>query len=291
MKNITLTPKTVILTMAVIAAMVAALAAPIGREFTVNAAGQSLGTTPEETDVISVVQRNSPAVVSIVASQELPVVQQQESNPLQDFCCDPFFRQYFSDECATVTPGAATPVPMSPQQGAAGSGFIVSANGIILTNKHVVDIDGASYTVILNDGRTFPAQILMKDPGQDIAIVKINANDLPTVSLGDSDSVVAGETAIAIRNALGQFSNTVSKGIVSGLARTITATGGTGGAEQLNKVIQTDAAINLGNSGGPLLNLAGQVIGMNTAIVQGAQNIGFAIPINVAKQDISSVTR
>lgn len=272
-------------------ALMVVLTAPAGRFVDLKASAQSVGVTPEETAVISVVQQASPAVVSIVATQQLPVIERQQNNPLQDFCSDPYFRRYFSDECSTVSPSPTASVPTAPQQVAAGTGFIISANGLILTNKHVVDIDGANYTVILNDGRKFPAQILMRDPGQDIAIVKINANDLPSLNLGNSDSIMIGETGIAIGNALGQFSNTVSKGIVSGLSRTIMATGGSGGAEQLTKVIQTDAAINLGNSGGPLLNLSGQVIGINTAIVQGAQNIGFAIPINAAKDDVSKVTR
>ena len=148
----------------------------------------------------------------------------------------------------------------------------------------------ASYTVITNDGKKYDAKVLARDPSQDFAVVKINATGLPTVTLGDSDGLDLGQTAIAIGNALGQFSNTVSVGVVSGLERTVTASDESGGGEEtIQGVIQTDAAINPGNSGGPLLNLQGQVIGINTAVASGAQSIGFAIPINRAKPDIASV--
>jgi S1-C subfamily serine protease len=244
----------------------------------------SASNDPEESIVISAVEKTSPAVVSVVVTAQVPTV--QRDNSLQTFCSDPFFRQYFADQCAAIQSQPRQTQRTAAQQVAAGTGFIVSSSGHIMTNKHVVNVTDASYTVIMNDGKTYPAQILLKDPNQDIAILKISASNLPTASLGDSNTIQVGQTAIAIGNALGQFSNTVSKGIVSGLARSVTADTGEG-SEQLDKVIQTDAAINPGNSGGPLLNSAGQVIGINTAIVQGAQNIGFAIPINAAKQALS----
>lgn len=256
-----------------------------------SSAGAKTATTPdsaslaEQSQIISVVNQASPAVVSIVATQELPVIQQ---NQFQDLCSDPFFQRYFPEDCQQ---SSQSPVPTAPQEVAAGTGFIVSSNGLIVTNRHVIDISGASYTVVTKDNKTYPASIVLKDPNQDIAILKINTTGLPTLSLGDSSTISVGQTAIAIGNALGQFSNTVSEGIVSGLARSITATENSGQSEQLQQVIQTDAAINLGNSGGPLLNLYGQVVGINTAIVQGAQNIGFAIPINNAKADISQVNK
>jgi serine protease Do len=144
--------------------------------------------------------------------------------------------------------------------------------------------------VLTNDGKTYRATVLARDPNQDLAVLKIDATGLPTVTLGDSSNLQLGQTAIAIGNALGQFSNTVSVGVVSGLARTVTAGApDTGAQETLHNVIQTDAAINPGNSGGPLLNLQGQVIGINSAVAENAQGIGFAIPINQAKQDITSV--
>ena len=169
-----------------------------------------------------------------------------------------------------------------------GTGFIVSPDGLIVTNKHVVLDEEAEYTVLTNDGQKYPVSVLARDPLQDIAILKMDANNLPTVKLGNSDALQIGQTAIAIGNALGEFRNTVSVGVISGLLRSVTATGGSF-KEQLEKVIQTDAAINKGNSGGPLLNLYGQVIGVNTAMAQQAENIGFAIPVNKVKKDISDI--
>ena len=151
----------------------------------------------------------------------------------------------------------------------------------------VLDQD-AEYTVLTNEGQKYPVSVLARDPLQDIAILKMDANNLPTVKLGNSDALQIGQTVIAIGNALGEFRNTVSVGVVSGLMRTITARG-TGFKEQLEEVIQTDAAINKGNSGGPLLNLYGQVIGVNTAMAQQAENIGFAIPVNKVKKDINDI--
>ena len=168
-----------------------------------------------------------------------------------------------------------------------GSGFIVTSDGLILTNKHVVYEVDAEYTVLMNDEREFPAKVLSRDPINDVAMLKIEAENLPVATLGNSDHIDLGQTAIAIGNALGLFSNTVSKGIISGLGRKISAALGTGGMiENLRHVIQTDVAINQGNSGGPLVNLDGEVIGINTAIIFGAQNIGFALPINWAKTDL-----
>jgi serine protease Do len=172
-----------------------------------------------------------------------------------------------------------------------GSGFIVSADGLIVTNKHVVLDENAEYTVILDDGRKFDAEVLARDEANDLAVVKINASDLPVAKIGESSSVRLGQTVIAIGNALGEFSNSVSIGVVSGLSRELTAEGAGGFSERIEGVIQTDAAINEGNSGGPLLNLKGEVIGINTAIASGAENIGFAIPIDAVKRSIESVKR
>ena len=181
-----------------------------------------------------------------------------------------------------------------------GTGFIVSEDGLILTNKHVVFDDDAEYTVFTNSGKKFSAKVLAKDPFQDLAIVKIDqennvnengelvVNKFPVLTLGDSDNIERGQTVIAIGNALAEFRNTVSSGLISGLGRRITASGGTY-VETLDDVIQTDTAINKGNSGGPLLNLRGEVIGINTAIANNAQSIGFSIPINYAKRDIEQI--
>lgn len=171
-----------------------------------------------------------------------------------------------------------------------GSGFIATPEGIILTNKHVVIDADAEYTVITSVDDRYTAKVLARDPLNDVAILKIEGDDLPVIKLGDSNSILLGQTVIALGNALGEFQNTVSAGIVSGLSRFITATSDDGGgAEHLRGLIQTDAAINPGNSGGPLINLRGEVIGINSAIVYGAENIGFAIPINRGKSDLADV--
>lgn len=160
---------------------------------------------------------------------------------------------------------------------------------MILTNKHVVLDEEADYTVLTNDGEKYPAKVLARDSFRDLAIIKIEGKDkFPTLKLGDSDKLQIGQTVIAIGNALGEFRNTVSVGVISGLARTVTAGGG-GISETMEDVIQTDAAINAGNSGGPLFNLKGEVIGINFAMAQAAENIGFAIPVNSVKKDIEQI--
>lgn len=173
-----------------------------------------------------------------------------------------------------------------------GTGFIISENGLILTNKHVVSDDSLEYSVITNDNKEYKVEKIYRDPSNDLAIVKINASGLKPLELGDSSTLQVGQFVIAIGNALGEFNNTVTTGVVSGLGRGIVAGDTLGGSvEQLENVIQTDAAINQGNSGGPLLNSGGQVIGINTAVSQNAQNIGFAIPVNVAKPIIDEFNR
>lgn len=237
----------------------------------------------EQSAVIDVVDSASPAVVSIAISQDVPVLEQYYSNPFQSN--DPFgFFDNFS-------------MPQYRQNGTekkqtgAGTGFIVSADGLILTNKHVVSSEDAEYTVILNDAdhTKYTATVLDRDPTTDLAVLKIEADDLPYLELADSDQNKVGQTVIAIGFALGQFDNTVTKGVVSGMGRSITAGGGATGVENLEGVIQTDAAINPGNSGGPLLNLDGQVVGVNVAVASGVENIGFALPSNLAKTVVESV--
>lgn len=237
-----------------------------------------------EKAVVQAVKKASPAVVAITVSKNVPIIENCPLNPFSDLPEE--FRQFFGDQL----PEFSQPCEKGSkfQEIGGGSGFIISSDGLIFTNKHVVFDTKASYTVFTNDGKKYDAKVLARDPVQDLAVLKINAKSLPTVELGDSDSIELGQTAIAIGNALAEFRNTVSVGVISGLARTVTAAG-PGTSETIQGVIQTDAAINPGNSGGPLLNLRGQVIGINTAIASGAQNIGFAIPINRAKRDIQSV--
>lgn len=238
-----------------------------------------------ENAVVQAVKSTSPSVVSIVISKDVPIIEKCPYNPFSDL--PPEFQQFFGNipQFYTQCPSDKT----QKKEVGGGSGFIISSDGLIVTNKHVVVDPSASYTVIMQSGKKYNATVVARDPVNDLAFIRVKASGLPAVKLGDSDSLELGQTAIAIGNALGQFSNTVSVGVVSGLSRNVTASGEGVGTEQIRGVIQTDAAINPGNSGGPLLNLKGEVIGINTAIVSGAQNIGFAIPINQAKRAIRSV--
>jgi len=178
----------------------------------------------------------------------------------------------------------------SYQQEGSGTGFIITNDGLILTNKHVASDLNATYTVVLSDGKVYDAKVQSQDPFQDLAVIKIDAKNLPVVELGDSDQLAVGQWVVAVGNALGKFDNSVTVGVVSAKNRKIDATdqNGTSG-ETLDDMLQTDAAINSGNSGGPLVNLKGQVIGINTAVASNAQSIGFAIPINDAKTAIESI--
>jgi len=249
-------------------------------------AGVYTSSVSYEQAIIDAAKNVSPSVVSIVISKNLPVYEQQLVNPLGD--ASPFDIQ----------------LPQYVQKGTqyqevgAGSGFIVSADGLVLTNKHVVSDNKADYTVFTNDGQKYNAKVLALDPVQDLAMIKIQltpaqaGKTFKPAILGDSSGIQIGQTAIAIGNALGQFSNTVSVGVVSGLGRNISASDQVGAiSENLEGIIQTDAAINSGNSGGPLLNLKGEVIGIDTAMAQGAQDIGFAIPVNMVKKDIDQVVK
>lgn len=166
-----------------------------------------------------------------------------------------------------------------------GSGFVITADGLIITNKHVVDAEDATYTVLLGDETTYTVEKIYRDPLNDLAILKINPKtSLTPLTLGSSDQLKLGQTTIAIGTPLGEFTNTVTTGIISGLGRGITAGSPFEGyVERLDNVIQTDAAISPGNSGGPLLNSSGHVIGVNTAVSSEGSNIGFAIPVNIVK--------
>ncbi|MGV0102444.1 HhoA/HhoB/HtrA family serine endopeptidase [Nostoc sp. DSM 114167] len=222
------------------------------------------GTDPNF--VTQVVQKVGPAVVRIDSSRTVKTQLPDEFN-------DPLFQRFF---------GSQIPEQQDRVERGTGSGFIISADGRILTNAHVVD--GAdTVTVTLKDGRSFKGKVLGKDELTDVAVVKIQADNLPLVALGNSDQLQPGEWAIAIGNPLG-LDNTVTTGIISATGRSSNLIGA---PDKRVEYIQTDAAINPGNSGGPLLNSRGQVIAMNTAIIQGAQGLGFAIPINTA-QRISS---
>lgn len=241
-------------------------------------AGQTISVPSEESAVIQAVKTDSPAVVSIIISKQ--VVQ------VPDFFSDPFFDPFgFGQQQPSQNQGNTN----QKQEVGAGSGFIVSSDGLVVTNKHVISDPNADYTVMISDQKKYDAKVQAIDPTNDIGILKINATNLPVLELGDSANLQIGQTVIAIGNSLGEFRNTVSKGVISGLKRNVNAGSGFGQSEQLNQVIQTDAAINPGNSGGPLLDIQGKAIGVNVAMAQGAENIGFALPIDLVKKDIASV--
>jgi serine protease Do len=237
-----------------------------------------------ESAVTQIAEKSSSAVVSIVISKYVPIVERFYINPFEEFELPPEIKPFFEFQIPQYREKG-----YEKQKVGGGTGFIVSSDGLIITNKHVVSDPKAEYTVYLNDGRKFKAEVLALHPTDDLALIKISANNLPTLVLGDSDKVKIGQFVIAIGNALGEFQNTVSFGVISGLRRSITASDQSGNVERLEGLIQTDAAINFGNSGGPLINLKGEVIGVNTAIAGGAENIGFAIPINRAKKMIEEV--
>ena len=233
----------------------------------------------QEYFVVDAVKKTNPAVVAIVISKEVPK-----------------YEAYINPNQEQVFPGFPfTIIPELRQNGTekkeigGGSGFFVSSDGLIVTNRHVVEDVNAIYTVYTNDGKKHTAKIVDRDPVFDIALLRITATSYPYLSLGNSDSLLTGQTVIAIGNALGEFKNTVSVGVISGLSRSVTAGDAFGKAELLDHVIQTDAAINPGNSGGPLLDLSGRVVGVNVAVVTGSQGIGFALPINMVKGAIESV--
>ncbi len=172
-----------------------------------------------------------------------------------------------------------------------GSGFFVSKDGLILTNRHVVLNEKINYKITTINDEIYEAEILATDRINDIAILKIKEKNLPIIELGNSEDLELGQTVIAIGNILGTFQNTVSSGIISGLSRFIKAVDFSGQAEQLRGLIQTDAAFNPGNSGGPLVDIFGKAIGINAAMILGAQNVGFAIPINRAKKDLEDLKK
>ncbi len=239
---------------------------------------ETVKVTSEESVVTQVVKNVAPSVVTIAAIEKEGSSQNQ-FNPFD------FFGIPSQGSDSTFDPS-------KPQN--IGSGFIVTADGFVVTNRHVVSDTSLSYVVITNNGKQYKAAKVYRDPLNDIGIIKIDpsensGNTLSPVVMGDSSTLQVGQLAIAIGTALGEFNNTVTTGVISGLGRGITA-GSTfeGTIEELSDVIQTDAAINPGNSGGPLLNSSGQVIGVNTAVSQSGQNIGFALPINTIKESIKN---
>ncbi len=222
-----------------------------------------------------------PAVVSIVISKSLEAIEKEIPPEVLPFL--PYGHPHLDIPEEEIDAHGMVKI-------GGGSGFVVDPNGIILTNKHVVVDPNAEYTVIANNDKKYKAEVLARDPVDDVAILKISGKNLPIVELGESGHLELGEQVLAIGNALGIFKNTVSVGIISGLSRSIrAATAPMVAPQELRGLIQTDAAINPGNSGGPLVTLDGKAIGINAAIVFGAQNLGFAIPINYAKRDLGDL--
>lgn len=234
----------------------------------------------EESSVINAVSKASNSVVSIVISKNIMKYKTITTNPFGGLF-DGFgiTRTIPSGESELRTIGG-------------GSGFIVSQDGLVVTNKHVVEDEDALYSVVMNNNKVYDLEILARDTNNDIAVCKIKdlEEKVDYLTLSDSDNIKLGQTVIAIGNALALYQNTVTKGIVSGIGREISAGDSYYGTlETIEDVIQTDAAINSGNSGGPLINLDGEVIGINTAVSTEGQNIGFAISINSVKSIIESV--
>lgn len=215
----------------------------------------NITVTPEENVIINVVKESSDSVVSIAVSQ----VSLQRGGGVVDSVSK------------------------------IGTGFIVDPNGIIITNQHVVSETTASYIVITEDGKQYTVAEIMRDDSNDIAVLKIDAKDLKALELGDSDNLLVGQTVIAIGTPLGEYAGSVTTGVISGLSRSVRTSSGWFGSttKVYEDVIQTDAAVNPGNSGGPLISTEGKVIGVNFATSSGADNISFALPINIVKQRLN----
>jgi serine protease Do len=246
----------------------------LANESSVNLVASAIATKDVTTDseaaiavpqnyVSQVVSRVGNSVVRIDASRKVATNVPASFN-------DPFFKEFFGSQMPNI--------PNEQIQRGMGSGFVVSSDGLILTNAHVVE-GSDQVKVTLKDGKTYQGKVMGTDSLTDVAVIKIEATELPAVTFADSDILQPGEWAIAIGNPLG-LDNTVTTGIVSATGR---SSAQVGVADKRVSFIQTDAAINPGNSGGPLLNAQGQVIGINTAIIQNAQGLGFAIPVNAAR--------
>lgn len=230
----------------------------------------------EDRQVIEAVRKVAPSVVSIVVSKDVSKLY----NSTGAFP----FEEYFG----FPSPQVQAPKPGEKRQIGGGTGFVISADGLILTNRHVVADAEAEYEAVLSDGRVLPAKVAAVDSVLDIAVLKIEAQGLAVAPLGESSKLEAGETVIAIGNALSEYSNSVTKGVISGINRRVVAGDGFGDSEIIEEALQTDAAINPGNSGGPLVSLRGEVVGVNTAVNRSGQSIGFAIPIDAARIVIDS---
>ncbi len=231
----------------------------------------------EESATIHVVEQVTPAVVSVIARK-----------PRGEIVKDQVLSSQNSDVVFSDTPLTASEANQLIDV-SSGTGFFVSTDGYIVTNHHVIDVPNAKLFVVTNDGKELEASLVDTDPALDLSILHVQGSGFKAVTLGDSDKIRIGQTAIAVGNTLSEFRNTVTKGVISGINRHVTAGVSVNSSEVIEKAIQTDAAINPGNSGGPLINLLGEVIGINTAVSFDGQAVAFAIPINQAKRAIEDV--
>lgn len=266
-------------------------------------------TLIEESSFTDAIEKVRPSVVSIILTKDLEIIRSQPFSFENDSFFSPFFEDFFGPVFPFRQPNGnqQQQQPQQPQNEqpekkrqrvGGGSGFIVTAEGLVLTNRHVINDDKADYTVVLSDGREFPAKVISKDPLNDLGFVKIlpkegesKIPELIPAEFGSSASLKVGQRVLAIGNALAEYQNTVTAGIISGIGRQIIASDGRGSSEALTGLLQTDAAINPGNSGGPLVNLFGQVIAVNVAVAASANGIGFAIPIDDVKPVLESVQK
>ncbi len=269
----------------------------------------------EESDAIDAIQKVAPAVVSIVATKDLEIFRQQPMSPFFMFPQDPF-SQDFGFPLRQMQPEQPRAKDTQPeykrQKVAGGTGFLVTDDGLSLTNKHVIADKEADYTALTKDGKEYDVEVVSRDPVNDLGVIQLHekveekngrktgekkdfgakTKDIPFVHLGDSSKLKVGQRVFAIGNARGEYENSVTAGIISAIGRQIQASSqGGGGQETLSGLIQTDAAINFGNSGGPLINAAGEVIGINTAVDASASGVGFSIPVNQVKPALESVKK
>lgn len=226
--------------------------------------------TEDEKTIVATIRRVDPAVVSVVISKDLPVMER-------------FFEEKRIGNFRIITEKFRQSGVQKKQVGG-GTAFFITHDGLLISNAHVVKDQTAQYSVVTNEGKSFPVEVVVRNETIDLALLKAQGENFPLIPLSKSDTVDLGQTVIAIGNSLGEFRNTVSKGIISGIGRNVKLT-----EQQIfHEVLQTDAAINVGNSGGPLVNTGGELVGVNFSTVLGAENISFAIPINRVKELLSS---
>ncbi len=227
---------------------------------------QSSLLSPEEKIVTRVVEKIDPAVVSVVVSKDVPVLEE-------------YYEDVEAFDGFTIVQKKSRQIGRETQNIGGGTAFFINRDGLLITNEHVVGDENARYTVVTNDGVIYDAEVIQRDKELDLALLQVNGSRFPIIRLSSSDILSLGQTVVAIGNSLGEFQNTVSKGVVSGLGRNVLATDN----QIYSQVIQTDAAINNGNSGGPLVNTRGELVGVNFSVIEEANNVSFAVPVSDVK--------